>query len=140
MKLLIWVVFAITAVLWTLSAWGVASLIEWSLPLLASGDTAQVEAAMRSWAMPAWMTLWVDPLWWQAAQAFALWCVEGLQAMGPVVSAGVSWLVPLVWVSWGLGTLVMLVLAGGLHVLMNTPAQRAMLPIAAQLLRRRMRG
>lgn len=140
MKLLIWVVFAITAALWTLSAWGVASLIEWSLPLLASGDPTQVEAAMRNWAMPAWMSLWVDPLWWQAAQSFALWCVEGLQAMGPVVSTGVSWLVPLVWTGWGLGMAVMLVLAGGLHVLLNTSAQRAMLPIAAQLLRRRMRG
>ncbi len=65
MKPLIWLVFAIAAALWTLSAWGMASLIEWGLPLLASGDTLQIETAVRSLAMPAWLAIWVDAAWWQ---------------------------------------------------------------------------
>ena len=140
MKTLSWLVFAIAATLWTLSAWGVASLIEWSLPLLASGDSTQVEAAMRSLAMPAWLALWIDAAWWQPAQAFALWCVQGLQAMGSVVSTGVSWLIPLVWVFWGVVLLVMLVVAGGAHVMLSSKGRLAALPIAAQMIKRRMRG
>ena len=140
MKPLIWLVVAIAAALWTLSAWGVASLIEWSLPLLASGDATQVEAAMRSLSMPAWLAPWIDTAWWQPAQAFALWCVQGLQAMGSVVSTGVSWLIPLVWVGWAVVLMMMLVVAGGMHVMLSGKGRQAMLPFAAQLIKRRMRG
>ena len=140
MKPLIWLVFAIAAALWTLSAWGMASLIEWSLPLLASGDTLQIETAVRSLAMPAWLAIWVDAAWWQPAQAFALWCLQSLQAMGSVVSTGVSWLIPLVWISWGVVLLVMLVAAGVMHVMLSSKGRLAVLPIAAKLIKRRMRG
>jgi hypothetical protein len=140
MKPLIWLVFAIAASLWTLSAWGMASLIEWSLPMLATGDPSQVEAAIRNLSMPAWLAPWIDATWWQPAQSLALWCVQALQSMGPVLATGISWLIPLVWVGWGVVLLVMLVMAGGMHALLSSKGRQAMLPIAAQLIRRRMRG
>jgi hypothetical protein len=77
--------------------------------------------------VPDWIALWVDPQvvrWAQEAVLWALGLLGSLSAGLPMAGQVVGWLVPLVWVLWGLGMLVLLGLALGVHVWLGRGAAR----------------
>lgn len=98
MTTIIWGIFAFLALLWTGSAALLAQLIKWSVPGLAA-------------AMPAWLIPFVDPAVWIAIQQTVTGIVASLSTVMPFLGEVAAWLVPAVWVTWGLGLLSLLTLA-----------------------------
>lgn len=103
MKVVLWFVFAVLAVLWTGGSAALAQLMSWSAAGLAQGGGVEVVAAATTVAMPAWLSGWVDPVAWTAAQQAAVETFGAVRAALPVLGTAVGWLVPAVWVLWGLG-------------------------------------
>jgi hypothetical protein len=119
MKAAVWIVFGLLAALWTGGALLAAELAAWSAALLASGEAVDLGRTAAQWPVPAWVALWVDPAWVQAGQQALAWALELLRDSLPLMGSAVGWLVPVVWVLWGLGLLLMLLLAGGAHLLVG---------------------
>ncbi len=124
MSLLIWSVFALLALLWTGGAWASAALVQWSADLMASGQAVELGRAVSSWPVPAWATWFVDIALVHVVIDAIVWGLEGLQAVAPWAAAAVGWLVPVVWVIWALGLLLLLALAAALHLLVRRSVPR----------------
>ena len=119
MKALIWVVFALLTSLWTLFAALMASLAGW---LSRSVNVSDAEAAVRTaseWPVPQWVSLVIDPAWIQWMQMALAWSIEHLASVAPFLSGALGWLVPLIWLGWGLVQLILLVIAVLAHVLVG---------------------
>lgn len=117
MKILLWVGVAVLGLMWTgLAAIG-ASLVGWGAGVLASGGAAEWARVAAQWPVPGWIALWIDPAAVKAMQEALLWSLQALQASLPWIGSALGWLVPLVWVAWGCGMLLLFVLAGVAHVL-----------------------
>ena len=65
------------------------------------------------WPAPAWFALWLDPVAIKAAQEGLLTGFEAFRSALPWVGSAIGWLVPLVWISWGIGVALLLAMAGG---------------------------
>lgn len=124
MSLLIWSVFAVLALLWTGGAWASAALVQWSADLMATGQAVELGRAVSSWPVPAWAVWFVDIALVHAMIDGIVWGLEALQAVAPWASTAIGWLVPVVWVLWALGLLLMLALAAGLHWLVRRSVPR----------------
>lgn len=119
MKIVLWSAVAVLGLLWTgLAALG-ASFVGWGATVLASGGAAEWARAAAQWPVPGWISLWVDPQAIQAMQEAVLWGLQALQSSLPWVASAVGLLVPLVWVTWGLGVLLLVVLGAVAHVLIG---------------------
>ena len=113
---LVWALTAVCAAGWTLLCWLLHQLVngpDWQ----ALGDGAWLEWLAR-WRLPAWLGDWL-PL--GAVGDLQAWLV----ALGPWLESALTyvpgllgWLMPLLWLGWGLGllVLVMLGLAGSVLV------------------------
>ena len=115
MKTLIWTLFAAATLLWTLAAWIGASLIEFTLPLLASDPVLSSGRVLTEWPVPPWLAVWIDPAWLKAAQGGLAWTLDVLQGAGPGLRGAADIFVPVVWVAWGLGLALMSVTALVFH-------------------------
>jgi len=127
MKALIWTLFAAATLLWTLAAWIGASLIEFTLPLLASDPVLSSGRVLTEWPVPPWLAVWIDPAWLKAAQGGLAWTLEQLQGAGPMLQTLAGGLVPVIWVVWGLGLLLMLIAAVTFHQI-SVRSPRRLLP------------
>lgn len=123
MKTLLWVSVAVLGLLWTALAALGASLVGWGADVLASGGASDWARVAAQWPVPAWMGFWIDPAAVKAMQEALLWGLQALQHALPWVASAVGWLVPLVWLTWGFGLLLLLALAAGAHVLIGRGAQ-----------------
>ncbi len=124
---LVWLLTAVCAAGWSLACWALHQLVtgpDWQ----ALGDGAWLD----------WLTQWRIPVW--LADWLPLGAIGELQAwltmLAPWVEAGVTnapgllgWLAPLVWVGWGLGLLV-LVLLGVVGSVVVAVVRRAVAPQA----------
>lgn len=123
MKALVWGVFALLALLWSLGVWAGTSMLAWGLNWMGSAPQLDAAGAISSLGVPAWLTLWVDVALLQALLESVRWGLELLQQGGPLLAslwqALVAALVPLAWLTWGLGLLVLLVLAVLVHWLVS---------------------
>lgn len=119
MKIAVWVLFGLLAVFWTLGAWLAAAVTQWAAGLLASGAAAEMVGAATEWPVPEWLSMWFDPASLRAAQAMLVQALEWVRESLPWLGSAVGWLVPAIWVLWGLGFALMLLLAGGAHLLVG---------------------
>jgi hypothetical protein len=110
MKALIWSLSALLALLWTGLAAAVAAIVRWTADNLGQAPIDAVGTAAGSLAIPAWLAPWIDAAGWGAAQEAVTAWVTALSAALPFVGTAVGWLVPAVWLTWGLGIVVLLVL------------------------------
>ncbi len=115
MKIAIWIVFGVFATLWTGGALAAAELTRWAAQLVASGAAVDLGRAVAEWPVPAWLAPWVDVAALQAARQFGVALLEWLRGAWPGIGAVLGWLVPVVWVAWGLGLALLLLLAGAAH-------------------------
>lgn len=115
MKIAIWLLFGALALAWTAGAWLTAAVAQWSAQALASGTAEAAGRAVAAWPVPPWMALWVDPQWVKALQDMVAWTLDTGQGLLPWLGTAMGWLVPLVWVGWGFGLAVLLVLAALAH-------------------------
>jgi hypothetical protein len=111
MTVIIWSIFIVLALVWTASAAVLAQLIKWSVPGLAMVGEASGGALAATVAMPAWLSPFIDPAFWTAMQESVTGVVASLPAMMPFLGEVATWLVPVVWVVWGLGCLSLLTLS-----------------------------
>ena len=122
MKALVWIVFAVFALFWTGGAVVASELTRWTAEAVASGEAVELGRAATQWPVPDWMAWWVDPALVQAAQRALLWMLDTTSGFLPWAGAALGWLVPVIWVTWALGLLAVLLLAVGLHVLVKRVA------------------
>lgn len=129
MKLLIWMAFGLLALMWTAGAFVAAEMAGWAATVLASGEAENLGRAAARWPVPEWIALWVDPAWLRAMQQSLLWSLDALRDTLPLLGSLLGWLAPLVWIGWGLGLLLMLVLAATAQIavgrLLHRPARSA---------------
>ena len=110
LKLLIGIVFALLALVWTGGAWLGSQALQWAAGAMASGQAAEMSQVVGSWPIPAWLTQWVEPSAIHAALDSVVWAMETLQQAWPFVGNAMNWLVPLLWVVWAIGFAVLLLL------------------------------
>lgn len=116
MRWLIWVGFALVMSLWTVAVFIGTQVLGWAAGLLSSGqDAAAVQQAMQGFAWPAWLALWIDPVWLQQLGEAVAQSWAWLTTVLPVLATLAGWLVPLVWILWGVVGVGMLAVAIGLH-------------------------
>lgn len=116
MKILVWAVFGLLAASWTGLALLVSLLTRWGAQWLASGGASELDKAAPQWP---WIPAWMEPAWLQAAQDAFVWIQAALPLSMPLIGSAMQWIVPLVWVLWGLGLVLLLALTGGVHTLVN---------------------
>jgi hypothetical protein len=112
--IIIWLVTLVLLAFWTLGAWGVAALgnIDWT-------SAQSVEAAVRD-TIGRWLE--GTPL-----QAWIPLLTDFVASLGNVLAGAGQWLPALAWTVWGIGALIMVVVA-------------VLGSVAATWLIRRMRG
>jgi len=117
MKVVLWLTFALLALLWTGGAALLAGLTGWAAEILGSGTAVNWAKAAAQFPVPGWIALWVDPQAVRFVQEAVLWVLGALGTLAdglPTAGQLVGWLVPLVWLGWGLGMVVLLGLTVGL--------------------------
>lgn len=114
MKLLIWSSFALLALLWTGMAVLAVNVSDWAAALLSSGGGALTEQ-MSALGLPAWLQLWVSPEMIAAMQTTITGTMAMLGPWLPSPETLSSLMGVLVWITWGLGCVVLLGLAIGAH-------------------------
>jgi hypothetical protein len=122
MKALIWVVFALLTSLWTVCAAVMASLAGWLSRSVNVSDTESAVRTASEWPIPPWLSFLIDPAWIEWAQMALAWSVGHLASVAPFLSGALGWLVPLIWLGWGLVQLILLVIAGLAHVMVGRHA------------------
>lgn len=111
MKVLVWSVAAVLALVWSSAMALLAAVSNW---LAQSAD--QVAGSVQGMAgltLPPWVEVWLDPGWREALVGFATWFQQALAWVTPWVGPVLEWVAPLVWVLWGFGMLGLLLLAVG---------------------------
>lgn len=124
MKIALWLVTLVLALLWTAGAALTAGVTGWAAGLIASGQAIDVGTSVAQLPVPAWIALWVDPALVQATQEAVLWMLTTFRDSLPWLGAMVGWLVPVIWIGWGIGMVALLALAMGGHLLIGRLAGR----------------
>lgn len=131
MSVLIWIVAALLLALWTGFAALTVALLDAAAGVLGGGGTLDWAALVTNWSVPTWLLPWIDAGWLQSVQMMIVDLLDGLQGAWPVMGQVlVGWGVPLVWTLWGLGAVLLLALAGGLHLLVRV-SRRATAALSA---------
>lgn len=111
MKLILWGTVALLALLWTGGAALLAQLVQWSAQGLAGIDGSAVDIAAAAATLPAWLSPWIDAAAWAEMQQWLTAVLASASALMPSLGQVAGWLVPVVWVVWALGMLLLLGLA-----------------------------
>lgn len=111
MKPLVWGIVALLAVLWSAGIAVLASASGW---LARSADQAAGSVKdLSGLTLPPWVEAWLDPTWREALVALATWLQEVLAWVTPWIGPVLEWVAPLLWVFWGIGMVLLLLLAVG---------------------------
>ena len=107
-------VFGLLA-LWSFAAWALHAVAVWSVSN--AGALTGVASGVESIRLPEWLAPWVPP---EIAQAMTSLLsgfaplVESLLQSLPALTGGLAMVA---WAIWGLGTLLLLLLGAGLHLI-----------------------
>ncbi|NDP63722.1 hypothetical protein [Polaromonas sp.] len=116
MKLLIWGVTGFLALLWTGAASMLAAAVNW-LAASSADPAIRGAQAMAQWPLPDWLAVWMPPGVIEPLKASISELLDSVVIATSWIAPMLGWLSPLVWVIWGMVLVLMLVLAGGFHVL-----------------------
>lgn len=117
MKILLWSVALVFALVWTACIALLASVANW---VAGAGDQV-VGAAQRvaEWSAPAWAAVWMDLAWLDGVRAALTWTIDALTHYAPWLFGALGWVAPLLWGLWVLGMLVLLAVAAVGQVLLG---------------------
>ncbi|MFN3616920.1 MAG: hypothetical protein ACK4K3_09415 [Aquabacterium sp.] len=113
MKLILWGLAAFLALLWTGLAWMGAGLV--SLVAAETGSVQDLGQAVGQMPIPAWLGWWMDTAMLEATRAALADLLTWLSGFAPELGTLVSWLQPVIWITWGLGLCMLLALGGVGH-------------------------
>lgn len=110
-----WLVSFLLLALWSVAVWGVHAASVWAVSH--AGVLADGSAAAHAILVPEWLRAWMPPELmgqWQAwVASIGPWLQGALEAM-PALAGAVT---VAAWALWGLGALMLMVLAVGVHLL-----------------------
>ncbi|MFN0185845.1 MAG: hypothetical protein ACKVQR_18700 [Aquabacterium sp.] len=106
----IWILTLLGLVIWTLLAAGLHALL--------AADTSWL-VAFGQWLATMPGAGWLEE-WWPAWHRTVVWMLQGLQGGLRWAGAAALWVV---WLLWGVGTLLALLAAGGLHLLARSSSR-----------------
>jgi hypothetical protein len=111
MKIVVWGVFAVAASLWTVGAALLAELVQWGAQSLSKGGAAEMGVALGALSIPAWLSPWMDVQAWSDLLKAVAGALTDVVAALPYLGKLVSWVVPVVWILWGVGLAILIGLA-----------------------------
>lgn len=101
--------------LWSLACWGAHAVTVWVVSN--AGTLADGSVVADTVLVPGWLKAWMPPELmgqWEAVVASVGPMVQAALEAVPALAGGVTFLA---WALWGLGALVLLAVAVGIHVL-----------------------
>ncbi|BDI03117.1 hypothetical protein [Sphaerotilus microaerophilus] len=110
-----WLVIVALLALWSLTAWALHALAVWTVST--AGALSGTASGVGVLALPPWLAPWVPPELASSVTALLSTLgpvVEGLLQATPALAGGLT---VATWVLWGLGSLLLVLLGGGLHLL-----------------------
>ena len=120
MKIIIWSFFILTLALWTGMTLLTVQLVDWIAQSFGSTLPTDLGAVLSTIPVPPWLAIWIDTTWIQAIQSSLVGLIEGITQTVPYLASAIGWLSPLIWAIWGLGVLVLLILAVAGHWLIGS--------------------
>ena len=123
MKLLIWILTAFVALLWTGAAAMLSAAVNW-LAASSADPAIRGAQAMAQWPLPDWLAVWMPPGFIEPLKASISELLGSVVTATSWIAPMLGWLSPLVWIVWGLVLALMLVLAGGAHLLVSRSKPR----------------
>ena len=102
---------------WSACVWVLHALASWSI----NGADALMAQSQKidAFNLPAWIALWVPPDLMLAVKASAATVLPWLEAALAALPSPVVWLSPLAWTVWGVGSLILAVVAVLMHTLIS---------------------
>ena len=119
MKILVWSVFVFAVLLWTGVAVIAAEAIQWASQRLSANAPALLESAAGNIVIPPVISPLLEPAAWATLFQSVQSVLASAATAVPLIGSIFGWLVPLVWVVWGLGSAALLALAIGVIFLIN---------------------
>ncbi len=119
MKTFLWSVTGLFALIWSGLAWATAGLVRWTVEALSTGRAAELGKSAVEFKFPGWLEPFLDTGLLEAAQAIVQWLLEMAGTGAPMAGTAIGWLVPVVWVAWAFGLVVLLMIALVLHLLIK---------------------
>ena len=119
MKILVWSVFGVLALLWTGVCLISAEVLQWASQSLAASNASALETATHNIVIPPAVSPLLEPAAWATLLQSVQAVLASTAAAIPLARSVFEWLVPLVWVVWALGLLAFIALALGLRLLFS---------------------
>ena len=108
MKVLLWGSVAFLSVLWTGGAALLSQGVVWASRRMSEGPALTLESAASSVIIPVWMTSWFDPIALNTVLHTAQGAMGNFFSVLPTMGMVLAWLVPAIWITWGIGMLMLL--------------------------------
>jgi hypothetical protein len=113
MKIVIWAVTVVIALLGTLLVAVMAFTVGWlSDNMAGSADWVKQLAQVP---VPAWLSLFLDPAMVEWVRTASAGVITAVASSLPWLAPMLGWVVPVLWVVWLIVLICLLALAGGLH-------------------------
>lgn len=112
-----WFVSLSLLAVWSLLCWGVHAFTVWAMS--SAGALAAGAASVQATLLPAWLQGWIPPELLRSLEGWITSAGPLLQAALESVPALAGAVTVLAWGIWGLGAVVLIALAVGLHVLVR---------------------
>ena len=109
--------------LWSLGAWAFHALAVWAVSN--AGSLSGAASGVGGIRLPDWLAPWVPPEMVQAVTSLLSGLasvVEGLLKAVPALAGGLS---VATWVIWGLGSVLLILVGAGLHLLIAMGRRRS---------------
>jgi hypothetical protein len=113
MKILIWAIAAVAALLGTLLVAVTASAVGWLGDNMAGGADWVKQLALMP--VPAWLSLFLDPAMVEWVHSATLGAISAVATGLPWLAPMLGWVVPVLWVVWLIILICIIGLASGLH-------------------------
>ena len=120
---LIWFVVVAFLALWSLAAWALHAFAVWSVSN--AGALSGAASGAGAMTLPDWLAPWVPPeiaQWVSGLLAGLGPVVDSLLQAAPALAGGVT---VVTWVVWGIGSVLLVLLGAGLHLLVALWRRRA---------------
>lgn len=110
-----WFVVVALLALWTLAAWALNAVAVWTVSN--AGGLSGAASGVGTLRLPDWLAPWVSPEIVQSVSQMLAGLgpvVDGLLQAAPALAGGVT---VVTWVIWGMGSVLLVLLGAGLHLL-----------------------